>query len=138
MFVTQTEHLAPIARRPAADIVLAEVGSWGGLLQYVNMLHTAAVMGIEIGIHSSLETGIGTALNLHVAAAFPQIRLPMETCLHALEQPLVVGANLEVHDGCMLPPSGPGLGVYLDEAAMSAFTIDQASAGHSRLDATTP
>ena len=130
MSVTQPEHLAPFARQPTADIILADVGTWGGVLQYVSLLRTAEVMGIEVGIHSTVEMGIGTVLHLHIAAAFPQIRLAMETTLHALEQPLVVGANLEVRDGYMRPPAGPGLGVHLDEAAMSRYTIDEVSASY--------
>jgi glucarate dehydratase len=126
-FATQPHHLASLARRPSVNIILASIGVWGGVLQYIAMLRAADLLGLEVGIESGHDTGIGTALNLHVATAFPQIHLPVQSSLHTLVHSLVTGADLTVRNGCMRPPTGPGLGVRLDPVAMRTCTIDDAS-----------
>jgi glucarate dehydratase len=126
-FATQPDHLASLARRPSVNIILASIGVWGGVLQYIAMLRAADLLGLEVGIESGHDTGIGTALNLHVATAFPQIHLPVQSSLHTLVHSLVTGADLTVRNGCMRPPTGPGLGVRLDPVAMRTYTIDDTS-----------
>jgi glucarate dehydratase len=123
MVVTQLDHLSPAIRLGAVDIVLADVFTWGGLLHYLTMASVLALYHIELGIHSLFETGIGTALNLHLAASLPQIRRATDFGLHALASTLIAGADLSVRDGQVRVPTAAGLGVTLDATAADAHTI---------------
>ena len=126
MSVTQLDHLAPAVHRDAIDVILADVFTWGGPLHFLTLAATADVLGLELGIHSLFETGIGTAFNLHMAAALPQIHRANDAGLHAMGDDLTTGADLDVRDGRMRVPSGPGLGVRLDTVAVRHFGIDEA------------
>jgi glucarate dehydratase len=125
MFVIQTDQLAAAVRRRAVDVVLADVYMWGGIDRLRSAAVTAAAFGLEVGIHSLFETGIGTALNLHLAAALPELTRASDTGLHWLAQDVVTGADLAIAGGCLTVPGGPGLGVTLDEAAMTELTVEQ-------------
>ena len=37
----------------------------------------------------------------------------------------VISEELPIEDGYILPPSGPGLGISLDEAALAEYRIDR-------------
>ena len=66
-----------------------------------------------MGIHSTGETGIGTALNLHVAASLPTLPHAMDSYYHH-QTVDVITEPLRYVDGAMAVPDGPGLGVEID------------------------
>jgi muconate cycloisomerase len=113
-----------LATARAADILSVYPGKHGGIAATVEIAHVAAAAGLACSIGSNLELGIGTAAMLHVAAALPAIdgvRCPgdfigplyHETDL--LQQPLSLGPVEAV------VPTGPGLGVELDEAVLEQY-----------------
>lgn len=113
-----------LAQRRAADIFSVYPGKHGGIVATVEIAHVAAAAGLTCSIGSNLELGIGTAAMLHVAAALPAIdsaRYPgdfigplyHETDL--LKQPMSLGPVDAV------VPTGPGLGVELDEARLDQY-----------------
>ena len=97
---------------------------WGGIEGWRDMAATAALFGVEVALHSLFETGITTAANLHLAAAHPQVRRANDCGAVWLRQDVVAPA-LEVRGGAMAVPTGPGLGVALDAAAMRAATVEE-------------
>lgn len=75
----------------------------------------AAAAGLGLYGGTSLETSVGTAACAHLYAAVPDLRLGCE-----LFGPLRLSADLVaepllVHGGVLAVPTGPGLGVVLDE-----------------------
>lgn len=113
-----------LAHPRAADILSVYPGKHGGLAATVEIAHMAAAAGLDCSIGSNLELGIGTAAMLHVAAALPAIdsaRYPgdfigplyHETDL--LRRPLALGPVEAV------VPTGPGLGVELDEVLLDQY-----------------
>jgi O-succinylbenzoate synthase len=68
-----------------------------------------------------LETGLGRAGNVAMAA-MPNFTLPGDTSAsdryydHDITEPFVL------HDGRLRVPTGPGLGVRIDEARLDAVT----------------
>ena len=71
------------------------------------------VFQVGVGIHSTGETGIGTALNLHVAASLPTLPHAMDSYYHH-QTVDVITEPLRYVDGAMAVPDGPGLGVEID------------------------
>ena len=125
MCVVQLDHLASAIRRRPADVLLADVYMWGGIENYLTMAATAEAFGFEVAIHSLFETGIGTAANLHLAAALPQIRRANDSGFHVLESDVVQDGPLRVENGRMRVPDGPGWGVDLNPSALAQLSVEQ-------------
>ncbi len=123
MCIVQPDHLASAAQSRPVDVILADLYLWGGVGRFSALVHAAEPLGFEVAIHSLFETGIGTAANLHLAAAFPGIRRANDFGHHVLDADVVVPGGLEVRDGMMAVPSGPGLGVELDPARVAALAV---------------
>jgi len=124
MAVIQPDHIAPALRHPCADVWLADIFMWGGIEGWREMAATAGLFGVEVALHSLFETGIATAANLHLAAAHPQIGRANDCGAVWLRRDVVAPA-LQVREGALELPAGPGLGLGLDEEAMRAATIDE-------------
>jgi o-succinylbenzoate synthase len=100
----------------ACRIINIKAGRVGGLLEARRIHDVARNEGIPVWCGGMLETGIGRAANLALAA-LPGFTLPGDTSASEryfaedLTQPFVLEA-----DGTMKVPTGPGLGVEpLDE-----------------------
>jgi L-alanine-DL-glutamate epimerase-like enolase superfamily enzyme len=79
----------------------------------------AIPMSLLVGSHR--ELGVGTAANLHLAAAY-DVTLPAElSSADSLEHTLLC-EPLDVRHGRMPVPSGPGLGVELDDDAVRHYS----------------
>lgn len=123
MCVVQLDHLASAIRRRPADVLLIDVYMWGGIENYLTMAATAKAYGFDIAVHSLFETGIGTAANLHLAAALPQIRHANDCGLHVLAADVVEPGPLAIEHGRMRVPDGPGWGVTLNRAALAEHSV---------------
>jgi muconate cycloisomerase len=106
----------------AADIINVYVSEAGGLRNAARIFAMAEVAGIACTIGSMPELGIGTAAQMHLAVAMPELLGPSDVCgvLYNAES-LIVG-TLPISDGLAGVPTGPGLGIVLDEARLAALT----------------
>jgi o-succinylbenzoate synthase len=93
----------------ACRIVNIKPGRVGGLRESVRIHDTCQELGVPVWCGGMLETGIGRAANVALAA-LPNFRLPGDTSASAryfaedLTEPFVL------EDGYVAVPSGPGLG----------------------------
>ena len=72
-----------------------------------------------------LETGIGRAANAALAA-LPGFLLPGDISASArFYDRDIVTAPAVLEDGHVRVPTGPGLGVEIDDAALDAFTVQR-------------
>jgi L-alanine-DL-glutamate epimerase-like enolase superfamily enzyme len=128
------DGLEIIAQR-AADLVSIYVAKSGGLLPASRLAATLAAAGIACDVNGSLETGIGTAANLHLAVSQAAVRLPCVICASAprgRESTRVAGryylddvirTPLPYRDGRLQASDAPGLGVELDEEKVAAYRV---------------
>jgi glucarate dehydratase len=123
MCVIQLDHLASAIRRRPADVLLIDVYMWGGVENFLRAAATAGAYRFDIGVHSLFETGIGTAVNLQLAAALPQIRHANDCGYHVLAADVLAPGTLVVCDGRMRAPDGPGWGVALDRDALAELSV---------------
>lgn len=107
----------------AADVVLIDPHEAGGLLPVRKQAALCEAAGIPVTLHSGGELGIGTAAYLHLAATIPNLTLAMDTQYPNMSAD-IVRSKLEFADGAMTPPTGPGLGVELDESAVARLRTD--------------
>jgi O-succinylbenzoate synthase len=106
----------------ACRVVNIKAGRVGGLLEAREIHDVALSEGIPVWCGGMLETGLGRAANVALAA-LPGFTLPGDTSAsdRYFEQDLTEPFVLEP-DGTLRVPSGPGLGVEPLEARLDATT----------------
>ncbi|MBV9521364.1 MAG: hypothetical protein JO010_01140 [Alphaproteobacteria bacterium] len=106
----------------AADIINVYVSEAGGLRNAARIFAMAEAAGIECTIGSMPELGIGTAAQMHLAVAMPELLGPSDVCGVLYNAESLIQETLAIHEGISGIPDGPGLGVTLDEKRLAALT----------------
>jgi o-succinylbenzoate synthase len=107
----------------ACRIINIKQGRVGGVLEARRVHDVAAAAGVPVWCGGMLETGIGRATNLALAA-LPNFTLPGDTSASAryfaedLTEPFVLEP-----DGTMAVPDGPGIGVVPRPGRLEACTV---------------
>jgi glucarate dehydratase len=136
MCCLQLDQLAPAIRAGAFDVELLDIDDWGGLATTLKAAATCEVFGVGVGLHSTGETGIGTALRLQVAATIPAFPHAMDSYYHHQTMD-VIKEPLAYEDGSMAVPSSPGIGVEVDDEKLRHLE-DLYRAGNKAIDDPTP
>lgn len=126
MCVIRFEDIPPAFRLGAVDIVLGDVYHWGGIAAMRELIDVTDALGLGFAVHSVLESewDIGIAVNLHVSAASPSARLGMNA---TLPSPCggIITEPYRVREGRVAVPTGPGLGIELDENKINSLREDE-------------
>jgi L-alanine-DL-glutamate epimerase-like enolase superfamily enzyme len=123
-----------LIREHAADAISIYVAKASGLRPARVIAELAELAGIRCDVNGSLESGIGTAANLQLAASAPAIDLP---CVISAPAPRgsvartagryysddLLTAPLTLSGGVLRVPEGPGLGIELDEEKLDAYRV---------------
>lgn len=121
MCVTQFEDFYPAVAMGAVDVVLADLWYWGGIRATMAVDRMCAAAGVDLGMHSGAELGIGWAAMLQTAAAMPHLRLAADCMNLHLVDDIIVGGKIEPRDGVVSAPDAPGLGIEVDEAKVEKY-----------------
>lgn len=113
--------LALIARRRAADYASIYIIGPGGILQSRKMAIIAEAHRMRGYIGGALESAIGAAAGLHVAAASPAVDLGCELYGQYMLQEDIALQPFDMHDGALVVPQKPGLGVDVDETRLERY-----------------
>lgn len=117
------ESARRILDNEAADILIIKPQLAGGLRVGQRIIQAATERGVRSVITSTIEAGIGLVAALHLAAASPAVTLECGLAtLHLLIDDLLID-DLPVSDGYLAVPTGPGLGVALDEEALDRYGL---------------
>jgi L-alanine-DL-glutamate epimerase-like enolase superfamily enzyme len=115
-----------LARAGAADILSVYVGKGGGIGPARKMAAVAEAAGLTCTVGSNLELGIACAAMTHLATASIGIGAEEFPCdilgILAYEHDLLA-ETIEFRDGAVRVPSGPGLGVALDETMLARYRV---------------
>ena len=111
----------------ACSIVNIKPGRVGGYLEARRIHDVASAHGIPVWCGGMLETGLGRAANLALAA-LPGFTLPGDTSASERYYDTDLTAPFVLEDGHLRVPTGPGLGVgplpdVLDEVTVSRTWI---------------
>jgi muconate cycloisomerase len=90
----------------------------GGPRVALAVAEVAASHGVDVVVGSVVEMGIANAMGLHVAAALPRLPYPSYLMGPLKYRERVAEPQVEVVGGHVAVPSGPGLGVTVDEAEL--------------------
>ena len=121
MCVTCFDEFFVATRIGAVDVVLADLWYWGGLRNNIALDALCSANGIDIGMHSGGELGIGWAAMIHTASAMPHLRLAIDDMNLHLRDDIIVGGKIVPVGGEVAPPEGPGLGIKVDEEKLAKY-----------------
>ena len=125
-----------IARKNAADVISIYTTKPGGLFKAKQVAAVAQAAGLPCNVNGSVETGIGNAANIHLAASTGVVTygcvVPVSTPKEQ-SKPGIVGIYysddivteaFEFRDGNILVSSKSGLGIELDEDKLKYYRLD--------------
>ncbi len=114
------ESLLEIVRQGAAQAAFLKIPKQGGMLGALKTAQIAAAAGLDLSV--AVYYDVLAAAAAHVAAALPAITWPSFVTRLSdtiLTEPLSPA-------GLLLPvPTGPGLGVVLDDEKVRRYTVDR-------------
>ena len=110
-----------IAAAGAADVVVVKPGLVG-LTAALGIIHAARRHGLGTVVTSSLDTGVGIAAALHLAATLADPAPPCGLATGDLLAGDLIRERLVVTAGELEVPAGPGLGVHLDRRSLDRWS----------------
>jgi len=131
-----------IIEKRAAQIVSIYTTKPGGLYPAMEVAAVARAAGIICNVNGSVETGVGNLANLQLAAAAAPVVLscvvPVSTPAEAQSPGNVAGIYykddliaepMRFVDGAIDLPSGPGMGIPVDEAKIHRYAVETVKIG---------
>jgi glucarate dehydratase len=115
------EDLAPAYLLESVDIVLSDPHWYGGLRATKALGMALEAFNLDMGMHSGTEFGVSMAAVLHLAASLPNLSHAPDAHYHYLDDDIIKGGRFPYVEGGMKVPSGPGLGVELDEEKLRQY-----------------
>lgn len=121
MYPARFDDLGPAIRMGAVDIVLTDLHYWEGPRGVKDLAAVCNTFGLGLAMHSGAEFGIELAAMLHTASTIPQMTFAGDAHYHYLTDDIIQGGLMKYENGCIRVPTGPGLGVALDEDKMRHY-----------------
>ncbi|MBM4154387.1 MAG: glucarate dehydratase [Lentisphaerae bacterium] len=121
MYPNKFDDLGPAVRMGAVDIVLTDLHYWEGPRGVKDLAAVCRTFNLGVAMHSGAEFGIELAAMIHTASTIPEMHYAGDAHYHFLTDDIIQGGPLRYEDGCIRVPTGPGLGVALDEEKMEKY-----------------
>jgi L-Ala-D/L-Glu epimerase len=119
--VYDLESARRVLAHDAAAVLIIKPQLAGGLRVGRQIISEAMQHGVQCVITSTLESGVGIAGALHLAAASAEVTLECGLAtLHLLADDLLID-DLTLDHGFLAVPEGPGLGIHLDRNALTYY-----------------
>ena len=119
--IRDLESARRVMRYGAADILIIKPQLAGGLYTSRQIIAEATQRGIQCVVTTTIESGISLAATLHLIAASPEITLACGLATQHLLVDTLIREEFVIRESMMKVPSGPGLGVTLDEEALHIY-----------------
>lgn len=134
MCVVAFDHLPEAVERKAVGVLLCDHHYWGGLRLCQGLATICQTFGIGLSMHSNTHLGISLAAMVHLAAATPTLGYACDTHYPWTVDDVVRPGALRFVDGSVPVPDGPGLGVELDQDALTRLHENYLRCGIRRRD----
>jgi muconate cycloisomerase len=118
------ESAFEIAKHHGADVFAIKIEQSGGLFAAQRVAAIADAAGIELYGGTMLEGAFSTVASAHLFASFANLQWGTELFGPLLITEEILTRPLDYSDFELTVPSGPGLGIELDEAKVKRFTRD--------------
>jgi o-succinylbenzoate synthase len=113
--LAESEIFYDVLNSKACDVIVIKPMVLGGIKKSVKLSKISAEQGLKVVVTSTLESGIGVAACLHVAAMLRDHILPCGLDTLDLFQDDIINESFPIVRGHMNVPQGPGLGVSLKD-----------------------
>lgn len=100
-------------------IVLSDHHYWGGLRATQQLSRLCSTFDLGLSMHSNSHLGISLVAMTHLCASIPLLTYACDTHYPWQDDEVVEGGRLRFEDGSLRVPTGPGLGVTIDRAALA-------------------
>src|SRR5262245_33138488 len=129
------EDVIEITSKKAADVISLYTTKPGGMFKAKKVAAVAEAAGLECNVNGSVETGVGNAANIHLAASTGVVTYG---CVVPVSAPTGKGKSgiagvyyqddiitepFDYADGEIIVSSKPGLGIELDEDKLKYYRI---------------
>lgn len=121
MYPAKFDDLGPAIRMGAIDIVLTDIHYWEGPRGVKDLTSVCRTFNLGVAMHSGAEFGIELAAMLHTASTIPEMTFAGDAHYHYLTDDIIEGGPFKYVNGAIQVPTGPGLGVSLDEDKMKHY-----------------
>ncbi|MFE9656277.1 mandelate racemase/muconate lactonizing enzyme family protein [Micromonospora sp. NPDC006431] len=116
--------LATFVKLDAVDVAIAKVQRSGGLTLSRRLCALAEDSGVRLMGSGLTDSDLGLAASVHLFAAYG-IDTPVDlNGRQFLESSYATGTTVQVRDGVAQVPTGPGLGVDVDESVVKELAVD--------------
>ena len=110
-----------VIRHGAADVISVDNQMDGGLLNLKRSAGLCEAAGIPVLKHSLGELGVAVCAAVHVMASTPNFVCANQSYASLLADDVVEGGPLPYVHGRLAVPTGPGLGVRVDEERVARY-----------------
>lgn len=114
------------AAHAAADVFAVKIAQSGGLFAAARVAAIADAAGIGLYGGTMLEGAVATIASAHLFATFPHLEWGTELFGPLLLTEEILAAPLDYSEFSLAVPTGPGLGIEIDEASLARFRRDRA------------
>lgn len=121
MCVVAFDQLKPAVLKKSVKVVLSDHHYWGGLQRSRLLAGICETFGLGLSMHSNSHLGISLAAMVHLAGATPNLTYACDTHWPWKTEDVVKDGALAFVDGSVPVPTGPGLGVEIDEDSLAAL-----------------
>jgi len=115
-----------LAQSAAADVFALKIAQSGGLFATIKVAAIAEAAGIDLYGGTMLEGGIGTVASAQLFSTFPRLEWGTELFGPLLLTEEILEEPLEYGEFSLKVPTGPGLGISIDEDRLNRFRRDRA------------
>lgn len=112
---------ARVVSERSATVINVGHSKLGGPTAALHAAQLAQANGVGVMVGSVIEMGIANAMGLHLAAALPRLSYPSYLMGPLKYAQQITDQQIEVLDGHVAIPQGPGLGMSVDESELRSL-----------------
>lgn len=117
-FSVHTSDIRRAAALGVPDAFCTDVNVHGGIGRTLRFIGACEQMGIDFWCYSG-DSGIASAVYLHLAAALPHLREPAQSLFRQQPFDVIEEGPFRPRGNCVPVPEGPGLGVTLSREKLA-------------------
>ena len=98
------------------QVVLSDPHYWGGVRALQQLSFLCETLNLGVSMHSNNHLGVSLMAMAHAAASAPHVKYACDTHYpwQTEQDEVIAGGRVKFHEGCVVIPDRPGLGVDLD------------------------